>query len=911
MFLRQCLVVVLALMLHDVSAQLRGELTLRGRVTDTAGAAVPFAGIQVSAAGRLFGGTVADDGGRFAVEQMPSGQYSLTVSSMGYEAQTLSVQMRADTSVVVVLAEAAHTVAEVLVTASEVQGITSASRIDRTAMNHLQPTSFSELLELLPGGKSTDPVSNKASLVKMREAGGGSEVMSSLGVQFVVDGAPMDADANLQYIPGDTDERQHANRGVDMRTIPTDDIDHIEVVRGIPSVEYGNLTSGLISIVRKHSARRPEARIKVDEYGKVFSGGWGLTLTPGAVLNLDVTYNDSKPDQRNSFENYKRASVSVRYNLERLLDAYRLTLGIGADYTGSFDNQKNDPEINVNSADSYRVRYQKAGFTSTAKWTATGSALCRSVALSLSATQAFDRIEQTKMVTLTSPTAIPNSPEAGEHDGEYLPYTYLTEITVDGKPLTANAKATVGLGAETGAVTHLMLLGAEASLRKNWGDGRVYDIDRPLKGVYTRPRAYSDIPAGIDWARFAEYSAVIATPLGKLTLKAGLRAAQLLNLADSYAMHGKVYVDDRENVRWQLPAIGRLRLSVDAGVGRHSKMPTVAMLYPDMNYVDVVQLNYFHNNPEYRRINLKTFVWDSTNHGLEPARNRKSELRINAEHAGHKLSVTCFAERMNDGFRNVKQWNLLDYKTYDGSTAPPDCKPELDDISYRLDTVINLYSVWANGLKVKKNGVEFQYSSPRLPSLHTRLTVSGAWFRTVTSNSGEQVMQPNTMIINGKPLGYVGVYDWEDGYERQSFGTNFMTDTHLEPLSLTVSLSMQCTWFTSSRPLRHDGVPTAYIDRSGTRHDYTEADLHHAERQWLVKTYAAGYFDKSTVPFCADINLKANKKIGSFIEMALFVNRMLSIAPDYRLHGMLIRRQNSPYFGMELNFRMTKQNKKQ
>ena len=65
------------------------------------------------------------------------------------------------------------------------------------------------------------------------------------------------------------------------------------------------------------------------------------------------------------------------------------------------------------------------------------------------------------------------------------------------------------------------------------------------------------------------------------------------------------------------------------------------------------------------------------------------------------------------------------------------------------------------------------------------------------------------------------------------------------------------------------------------------------------------------MPFCADINLKANKKIGSFIEMALFVNRMLSIAPDYRLHGMLIRRQSSPYFGMELNFRMTKQNKKQ
>ena len=35
------------------------------------------------------------------------------------------------------------------------------------------------------------------------------------------------------------------NSGVDMRSVSTDDIESVEVVRGIPSVEYGDLTSGM------------------------------------------------------------------------------------------------------------------------------------------------------------------------------------------------------------------------------------------------------------------------------------------------------------------------------------------------------------------------------------------------------------------------------------------------------------------------------------------------------------------------------------------------------------------------------------------------------------------------------------------------------------------------------------------
>ena len=51
-----------------------------------------------------------------------------------------------------------------------------------------------------------------------------------------------------------------------------------------------------------------------------------------------------------------------------------------------------------------------------------------------------------------------------------------------------------------------------------------------------------------------------------------------------------------------------------------------------------------------------------------------------------------------------------------------------------------------------------------------------------------------------------------------------------------------------------------------------------------------------------DINLKASKRIGKYLNLAFYVNRLLGIYPDYTLRGVLQRRTSeSPYFGMEMN----------
>lgn len=92
------------------------------------------------------------------------------------------------------------------------------------------------------------------------------------------------------------------SKGVDMRTIPTDNIEKVEIIRGIPSVAYGNVANGAVIIQRKTSESPLSARFKADKTSKLFSVGKGFRLDGNGryVLNTDLSYLDSKIDPRNS-----------------------------------------------------------------------------------------------------------------------------------------------------------------------------------------------------------------------------------------------------------------------------------------------------------------------------------------------------------------------------------------------------------------------------------------------------------------------------------------------------------------------------------------------------------------------------------------------------------------------------------
>lgn len=49
------------------------------------------------------------------------------------------------------------------------------------------------------------------------------------------------------------------------------------------------------------------------------------------------------------------------------------------------------------------------------------------------------------------------------------------------------------------------------------------------------------------------------------------------------------------------------------------------------------------------------------------------------------------------------------------------------------------------------------------------------------------------------------------------------------------------------------------------------------------------------------VNLKATKTIGKFLRLSMFANKIIDYTPDYYSNGYKIRRNVSPYFGVEVN----------
>ncbi|MDE6832363.1 MAG: Plug domain-containing protein, partial [Muribaculaceae bacterium] len=104
-----------------------------------------------------------------------------------------------------------------IVTAREGKTASTSSVIDTTAMQHLQPSSFSDLLELLPGGVTRDPNMGSVNTISLRQAAGMSNtddnyLTQALGTSFVVDGVPVNTGSTLQTTT-DTNHSGHSSIG--------------------------------------------------------------------------------------------------------------------------------------------------------------------------------------------------------------------------------------------------------------------------------------------------------------------------------------------------------------------------------------------------------------------------------------------------------------------------------------------------------------------------------------------------------------------------------------------------------------------------------------------------------------------------------------------------------------------------
>lgn len=853
----------------------------------------------------------------------------VVITYVGYKSLTIPLKNHA----IIPLRQNATALGEVVVTARASDGPVTSSIIGRDAMTHLQPNSIADLMELLPGGYAKDPNMCEANTITLRETGtmgaygaitkNNNYSISSLGTQFMVDGVPISTDANLQYSPlSDTqssassstveNNRNITNRGVDMRSISTDDIESVEVVRGIPSVEYGNLTSGLINIKKIRRAIPLTARFKADGYSKLFSLGKGLQLDGegNSILNVDLGYMDSKIDPTDNFENYKRVTGALRYTLRGdRKEKIKWQWNSAFDYSGSFDDSKSDPDINYGRVDEYKSSYSRLALTNGFNVKMPKSWFKELDVNTLVSLQ-LDRLRQTRLVAPQRYGIVPLSWSDGENEAQAVYAEYTAHYLCDGKPFNAYVKVKGVMGFKTPYTLHTIKVGANWDLAKNFGRGQVYDMHHPLSvsGWSSRPRKYSDIPSLQNFSLFAEE--LMKANVGKcqLELMVGLRLNTLLGLERQFDMSGKYYADPRANLAWHLPKFklgGKpMSISLNGGYGITTKMPTLNYLYPDKYYSNFICMAYYDTaNPEQdSKFVVHTYVQEPTNYQIKPARNHKWEIRMDMDWNDNRLSLDYFRESMTSGFRYSTIYGVYDYKSYDVTQMAAGM--DYTTLPYENKRVLDGYQQASNGSELVKQGIELAFTSQRIHCLRTRINVTGAWFHTRYTNS-QPMYSPVTTVIDGTAVRdkYVGLYDWNEGRENDRLNTNVTFDTQIPEWKLIFTTSVQCMWMIRTKQMWKNGTPMAYMSYvDGQLHDFKDADRSDPYLMQLVRTYNEEQFKPFTVPMSMLVNLKVTKEIGKYMRLSFFANKILDYLPDYTANGKVIRRNASPYFGVEAGF---------
>jgi len=424
--------------------------------------------------------TTTDDGD-FILKNVPAGSYTLVVSCLGYvqHEERVSFPVKAE-KVTILIDEATLAIEDVVVTAKEGRRIASGSVIEQSAIQHVQPTDLSDVLQLLPGQTALNPDLSKPKQLTIREIirkdGYVSDNMASLGTLLVVDGAPVSNDANMQFLKTTGASATgvtagfatSASGGTDVRQIAVDNIETIEVVRGIAGVENGDILSGAVKVTMKKGRTPFTAKIKTDPGIKQFYAGKGLALGDKAgTLNLDFDLTQSFDDIRVRYKTFNRLNGGIIYNNTIFRDKKPLTFSLSARAYQTRDVNKNDPDML--DIEDYESRDQGLSVNFNTKW-----ALNSKVLTNLNFMVSGDiqhqvghevTLEQIPSGAQPQPVAL----EPGENQVPILPSSYLSDLTIDGRPYYFNAKLSGNRSFNIGKVLNNIVAGAEWKLYGNNG----------------------------------------------------------------------------------------------------------------------------------------------------------------------------------------------------------------------------------------------------------------------------------------------------------------------------------------------------------------------------------------------------------------------------------------------------------
>jgi len=867
--------------------------------------------------------TVTDIDGRAILENVPTGEYTLVISYVGYETINAKLKVEKNLDVKYVMKATTLKLKEVSVTAKQnVAGRSSASIIGRQAIDHLQATSLADVMQLIPGQLMGNNDLTSAQNLQLRSLVNNNT--NAFGSSIVMDGVPMSNNGVLSQ--GGFSSTSFV--GTDLRRISADDIDNVEVIRGIPSAEYGDLTSGLVVVHSKVGVTPWQIKGKVTPALMNASLGKGFNAGNAGIFNVSLDYAKAWGDPRNKTQTFNRynGSLAWGYNFSKKWHA-DTKLRFMENKSGTGD----DPDYNdYGRATSNRTTQLSLSHNGKINF---DLPLLRTLSYTLGLSYTDTKSSQTDFTS--APVAVITARETGYYDVPMLTQSYQATGITESRPGNVFFKIHDAFFFRKDKLMQSFKVGLQYSCDWNSGKG-YYNVDesRPLRPNDSgRPRAFSDIPSIHQVSAFAEDNVTYSfNEVNKLRAQLGLRFTTM----QPFSSVSTTALSPRINFGFDVTRFLTLRL----GFGLNSKMPSLDYIYPDKKYDDRTAAAYYAaSDPAATLYNYHTQVYDvRRSEGLKNATTTKWEAGVDIKlKNGAHFNVLGYYDKTPNGFGNVTEYITYASNYYDASSGLILNPGQATTIDYanpaRTDIVYMTTGKVGNTNTAINRGIEFDLSSGEIKPLHTTLYLSGAYSETKTystdlnsANIRAALLPTSYTQYNTVPFKVV----YPSGQDYDKYRRMVLTlreVTNIPTLRMVASFTAQAIlydWhhsFVSSKNAigyitpdleYHDisaDMMNGYLDLSG-QYLATATDEAIAAKQ-VIAINQLSTKDNSAVPSKSPVtwNLQGRltKELGDFGSLSLYVNNILFYEPYLRGNNTtsLVQRNTGTWsYGVEISVKL-------
>ena len=883
-------------------------ITIKGKVIDKkSGEPVIAAAVKLE---EIESWTITDEKGKFEFKNIIPETYILIVQCLGYEVYSSRIVInKKNDEILIKLVPSSFDMKEVNVLAKKGNKITTSTNIGSAAIEYVQPTSLNDIMQLLPGNLSENPDLSKPQQISIREIG--TDDNTAMGTEILIDNAPVSNDANLQtFSTASSREGEFSTvvgTGVDLRQISTDNIESIEVIQGIPSVVYGNLTSGVVSVHTKAGYTPFSIKVKTDPKIKQLGLNKGIKISSdNSFLNFNLDYLSSFSDVRSKYKGFKRITAQTAYSKVFMKETTPFSFNTKLSYFGTIDNTKTDPDAMV-AEEEYETKNNGVRLNIYGKWSLKKK-LISNLKYTFSLSYTHQRNYQ-KMYRSSSGgvEAISLSLVEGENYGIYLPTEQLTELTIDGKPVNAFAQLTYDklLSFKNGVINKI-LFGGEYRLSGNYGKGQIYDITNPpfISRRSSRPRSFREIPALQNYSVYMEDKLIIPIKKTKLNIQAGARLNNFQPIG-LFSSDIGFFIEPRFNIQYAILNNRNNQLfdilSFSFGIGTTYKSPSLVYLYPDKAYYDLPVLDYYTADPATQTAVFYSMNFNTGNPDLKPYENHKKELGMDFKIGPVSGNITAFQENLTNGFEFVSKYEFISCYKYLADSIPEGEKPDISILPKEYYDHIISYKTPINNKKTIKTGIEFNINFGKINSLYTSFTIDGAWLKTTRFYS---IINYEYLPSSASSVQYtnIGMYPAGEKKVSERLNTDLRMVTHIPALKMILSTTVQVIWFNKYYFPNYDEAPLYLFDKNGIITEFTEEMRTDPDYMRYVNEKRDLYYLTEIMPPLFLANFRLSKEIEDKMKLSLYVNNFLNYRPMYQYtrSESYTRRNPSIYFGAEI-----------